>query len=101
MAKAPEPGGVGRLIVVGSAVVFLLVLAGCGTSEPAFEIVQAELFSAPGAQPNAWADYDNEVQRLLHDQLLQHLDALEALVVGDLAELKALLQAKGLGRIVS
>jgi hypothetical protein len=60
VGEAPEPGGVGRLIVVGSAVVFLLVIAACGTSEPAFEIVQEELFSAPGAQPNAWADYDND-----------------------------------------
>ena len=38
----------------------LLLLAACGTSEPAFEVVQPELFSAPGAQPNAWADYDND-----------------------------------------
>ena len=46
-------------------------------------------------------DQDLEVQRLLHDQLVQHLDALEVLVEGDLAALKALLQAKGLGGIVS
>ena len=44
----------------GSAVAILLLLAACGTSEPAFEVVQPELFSAPGAQPNAWADYDND-----------------------------------------
>ena len=46
-------------------------------------------------------DQDIEVRRLLHDQLLQHLDALEAIVEGDLAALRALLQAKGLGGIVS
>ena len=27
---------------------------------PAFDRPQAELFSASGAQPNAWADYDND-----------------------------------------
>src|SRR5919109_154963 len=25
-----------------------------------FELVQPELFSTPGAQPNAWADFDND-----------------------------------------
>jgi hypothetical protein len=29
-------------------------------SAPAFERVQPELFGASGAQPNAWADYDND-----------------------------------------
>ncbi|MFC1639828.1 CRTAC1 family protein [Gemmatimonadota bacterium] len=48
------------MVVSGLAVVILLQLTACGTSEPAFEIVQPELFSAPGAQPNAWADYDND-----------------------------------------
>ena len=27
---------------------------------PRFELVQPELFSANGAQPNAWADFDND-----------------------------------------
>ena len=49
-----------RLAIGKPAVACLLLLAACGTSEPAFEIVQPELFSAPGAQPNAWADYDND-----------------------------------------
>jgi hypothetical protein len=42
-----------------------LLLGGCGpddvshpTSVPRFTSVQPELFSAPGAQTNAWADYD-------------------------------------------
>ena len=30
------------------------------TAEPRFESVQPELFAAYGAQPNAWADYDND-----------------------------------------
>jgi hypothetical protein len=29
---------------------------------PAFELVQPELFAAPGGQPNAWADFDNDGQ---------------------------------------
>ena len=29
-------------------------------TEPRFESVQPELFGAYGAQPNAWADYDND-----------------------------------------
>jgi hypothetical protein len=29
---------------------------------PAFELVQPELFSAPGGMPNAWADFDNDGQ---------------------------------------
>lgn len=29
-------------------------------SRPDFELVQPELFSAPGGQPNAWADYDSD-----------------------------------------
>ena len=29
-------------------------------SRPAFELVQPDLFSAPGGQPNAWADYDGD-----------------------------------------
>ncbi len=30
------------------------------TDGPVFEPVQQELFSSPGAQPNAWIDYDND-----------------------------------------
>jgi len=41
-------------------VAFPLLLGACGTPDPAFEVVQPELFAAPGAQPNAWADYDND-----------------------------------------
>lgn len=29
-------------------------------TEPRFDAVQPALFGAPGAQPNAWADYDND-----------------------------------------
>jgi penicillin G amidase len=29
---------------------------------PTFELVQPELFGAPGGQPNAWADFDNDGQ---------------------------------------
>jgi hypothetical protein len=29
---------------------------------PLFELVQPDLFSAPGGQPNAWADFDNDGQ---------------------------------------
>ena len=32
------------------------------TSAPAFELVQPALFAAPGGQPNAWADFDNDGQ---------------------------------------
>ena len=31
-----------------------------GTAAPQFELVQPELFAAPGGQPNAWADIDND-----------------------------------------
>ena len=49
-----------RLATCGLALLVLLLPVGCRTSEPAFEPVQPDLFSAPGAQPNAWADYDND-----------------------------------------
>jgi hypothetical protein len=58
---------VAQVIAVGTP---LVVLVSCGTprdrpaangeTTPRFEPVQPELFSAPGAQPNAWADYDND-----------------------------------------
>jgi hypothetical protein len=45
----------------------VLLLAGCGvddppepTPTPRFTHVQSELFSAPGGQTNAWADYDGD-----------------------------------------
>jgi hypothetical protein len=46
---------------------FLLAAAvantsGQPTSNPNFELVQPELFGAPGGQPNAWADFDNDGQ---------------------------------------
>jgi hypothetical protein len=44
-----------------------VLLPACDTAEvgppaspPVFETVQADLFSAPGAQSNAWADYDGD-----------------------------------------
>ena len=30
------------------------------TAPPRFELVQADLFGAPGGQPNAWADFDGD-----------------------------------------
>jgi photosystem II stability/assembly factor-like uncharacterized protein len=41
-------------------------------------------------------DQDMEVQRILHDQLGQHLNAVEVLVAGDVADLNALLRSKGM-----
>jgi hypothetical protein len=35
-------------------------LAGFADTPPAFELVQPDLFSASGGQPNAWADFDND-----------------------------------------
>jgi hypothetical protein len=37
-----------------------LVMTPPDNSPPAFELVQPELFSAPGGQANAWADYDGD-----------------------------------------
>ena len=51
---------VGSIVVT---VVFLQVSCDAGNSQadfPQFERVQPELFQAPGGQPNAWADYDND-----------------------------------------
>ena len=42
------------------SICFLMALTACGDGDPAFEAVQPDLFAAPGAQPNAWADYDND-----------------------------------------
>jgi len=44
-------------------------------------------------------DQNLEVQRLLHDRLGEHVDALEALVATDVADLNALLRSKGIGTI--
>ena len=41
------------LVVAGSALAAV-------DATPRFELVQPELFSANGAQPNAWADFDND-----------------------------------------
>jgi hypothetical protein len=43
-------------LVLGVCATQLLILV--QTSAIVFELVQPELFSAPGGQPNAWADYD-------------------------------------------
>jgi hypothetical protein len=49
-----------------AAASFAAVLAsqtpGSGEHAPAFELVQPDLFGAPGGQPNAWADFDNDGQ---------------------------------------
>ena len=51
----------------GGSVAFLLVsvLTACGDPRvdpppPAFDHVQPDLFATPGAQPNAWADFDRD-----------------------------------------
>ena len=36
------------------------LLAAVALNEPKFELVQPELFSAPGGMANAWADFDND-----------------------------------------
>ncbi len=62
-----EPMTTGRRCA--TAMLGLMVVTACagggdddssarGPQSPAFEPVQSELFSADGAQPNAWADYD-------------------------------------------
>ena len=50
-----------RVVLVSLA--FVLAAAAPKPSfEPSFELVQPELFSAPGGQPNAWADFDGDGQ---------------------------------------
>jgi len=44
-------------------------------------------------------DQSVEVQGILHRELGEHLDALDALVAGEVAELNALLRSKGMGII--
>jgi photosystem II stability/assembly factor-like uncharacterized protein len=46
-------------------------------------------------------DQDVEVQRILHERLGEHLEAVEALMVNDVADFKALLSSKGLTGIGS
>ncbi len=40
--------------------VALVALPLAQSALPQFELVQPDLFAAPGAQPNAWADFDND-----------------------------------------
>lgn len=41
--------------------VFVLLVSGAtGATDVSFQPVQPDLFAAPGAQSNAWADYDND-----------------------------------------
>jgi hypothetical protein len=52
-----------RRAAVSLALVSLaLVRADAQTAGPEFQLVQPELFSAPGGMPNAWADLDNDGQ---------------------------------------
>src|SRR5260370_24843069 len=48
---------------VGSAALIVVWLPYPSANEdhaPRFELVQPELFAAPGGMPNAWADFDND-----------------------------------------
>ena len=47
-------------LVAAAAVIVASAARGAGDPTPRFELVQPELFSASGAMPNAWADYDND-----------------------------------------
>jgi hypothetical protein len=44
-------------LMIGTA---LLVAQATGAWRPSFEVVQSQLFNAPGGQANAWADVDND-----------------------------------------
>ncbi|MBI3493889.1 MAG: CRTAC1 family protein [Acidobacteria bacterium] len=50
--------------LVAAAIAGTLIVSApaADNSAPAFELVQPELFSAPGGMPNAWADFDNDGQ---------------------------------------
>lgn len=51
----------GMRILLPSCVAGLAVLGTlAGAQAPVFELVQPDLFAAPGGQPNAWADYDGD-----------------------------------------
>ena len=50
-----------KMTLVIALVLFRTVILPTAQSTlPQFEAVQPELFAAPGAQPNAWADFDND-----------------------------------------
>src|SRR5258706_24440 len=52
-----------RVVVIGLAVTSVAFLgADTPVGGPEFQLVQPELFSAPGGMPNAWADFDNDGQ---------------------------------------
>ena len=54
---------VARLMIVGLAATVAAVVAGQtrpAESTLAFDLVQPEIFGAPGGQPNAWADFDSD-----------------------------------------
>jgi FG-GAP-like repeat len=53
---------IGRALL--AAVLAAAVVSGFSRTDhpPTFELVQPDLFSAPGGQPNAWADFDNDGQ---------------------------------------
>jgi hypothetical protein len=49
-------------VLVSLAIVARGPLADLPATGPNFELVQPDLFSAPGGQPNAWADFNNDGQ---------------------------------------
>ncbi len=66
--NAPGRDGTSRRLPLASPLFLLCVLAfpsACDrptqpSPPPSFDRVQPDLFSTPGAQPNAWADYDGD-----------------------------------------
>jgi penicillin G amidase len=68
---------------------------------PEFDLVQPDLFGAPGGQPNAWADYDNDGQldefvgfrgrpnRLYHQEHGRFVDVAAQAGVADNVETRA------------
>src|SRR6266705_6629439 len=48
------------LQALAMAALVAVSLSGATVSGPTFELVQPDLFSASGAMPNAWADFDND-----------------------------------------
>jgi len=54
---------IGRLLLAGLLATAAASAPGpTADHAPQFELVQPDLFSAPGGQPNAWADFDNDGQ---------------------------------------
>jgi hypothetical protein len=51
---------ISRVLSAACAASFVLAQPAAQSSSIRFELVQPELFSAPGGQPNAWADYDGD-----------------------------------------